>query len=268
MNHPIFEINFSHKSIPCYQRSAGEKLLIGLHGYADTYQAFDEIAAAFEGKYTLITFDLPFHGENLFADDFVYSIYDFQEAIEQILGKTGFSTFSMVGHSMGGRLIFNLLPFFPNKIDKIIQLTPAGLTKKWFANRYLMPPIVIRLIKKFYLNREGTPWVYQLGRKLKLSSKSSYEFMEKQFSNHRRRARLFNTWLSLYNFPIEPAKFRQTIEQQSIHTLLIMGKKDRIIHPKEAIKFKGIENIVVQEVPFGHFLLEKELVGHLKKAIE
>lgn len=262
----FFETNFAGKPLTCHVRCQGEKLMVGFHGFADTYEAFDAMLPILEGKYTLVTFDLPFHGEHLREDSFVYQVEDLVSLINQIQAKTGLLRLSMIGHSMGGRLIFNLLQYFEGKIDSLILLTPAGLTKRWFANPYLMPPFIIRAIKSFYLNREGTPMVYQLGRKLGLSTKASFDFMEKQFTNHRRRARLFNTWLSLYHFPIIPQKFKAEIKRQCIPTKLVMGIHDRIIHTKEATAFCGnnAEMIEIVEVPLGHFLLKKELLGHLR----
>ena len=81
-------LDFSASRLRLLRFGSGERLLIALHGFGDKAELFAPPAKALGTEYTVIAFDLPFHGETEWRQN-VFSKTDLAFILRQIMAAEG-----------------------------------------------------------------------------------------------------------------------------------------------------------------------------------
>lgn len=89
--------------------------IVLLHGYTESRQIWVNFADSLSKHYTVITPDLPGHGESDFLPDL--SMDKMADAIYALLEHLEIDEYSMIGHSMGGYITLQYVKKFPDKIN-------------------------------------------------------------------------------------------------------------------------------------------------------
>ena len=114
--------------------------VILLHGFGSSLETWDTWADALSASHRVIRFDLP--GSGLSAPD-PSGIYTDQRSIELLLAlmrQLGLSRTSLVGHSIGGRIAWTFAALHPERVDRLVLVSPDGFASPGFA--YGQPPQV------------------------------------------------------------------------------------------------------------------------------
>lgn len=243
----------------------GEKYLLAIHGFADSGELFFKIQEAFIPNFTVIAIDLPFHGHTYWPDKEFYPEQLFK-SVSEIFDKEGVTgNFSVIGHSMGGRIILALSEYFMERIDLFIFLAPAGFQGTLSDSRVLFPKFYRKHLKTIAQIPFLVKFIIWSGKKLGIINKGTYRFLEQQMLIPERKKRLFDCWISLFNFPIQLKKFKADLILHKKKIVFFYGDRDFITPAKYGCKF--IENIPgasVHLVEDGHYFLREPL----KKALE
>jgi pimeloyl-ACP methyl ester carboxylesterase len=257
-------IYFQHK-INYYQYGNGPALLFAFHGFADNANLFENVGEVLSPHYTTIAIDLPFHGKTQWEGD-IFNPEDIHKILNLLMAKYKFSSCSMICHSMGGRIIWALLPLMPTEIDKLFFLAPAGFQYTFTASRFWCPMWFRRRARNRFEESEGVLRFFDLAHKLKLMNRATYLVFKQQLDLPRRRARLLKTWMSMFYFPMGARKsHRNIINDYSIQCLLFYGKKDRITPAKCANKFVSqLKNSEICLLKGNHFFVRQHLAPQLK----
>lgn len=94
-----------------------------LHGLFGSLDNLGVIARQLANNYQTVSLDLPNHGRSPHSDDVDYS--DMATAVHNSLTKLGFDNYSVIGHSMGGKVAMRLAQLYPEALSKLVVLDMA-----------------------------------------------------------------------------------------------------------------------------------------------
>lgn len=119
--------------------------VILLHGFGSSVLTFDAWAARLSADHRVIRYDLP--GFGLTGPD---PTGDYSEArglavLAAIMDALGVARASLVGHSMGGKLAWQFAAAHPDRVDKLVLISPDGFASPGFA--YGKAPSVPPMLK-------------------------------------------------------------------------------------------------------------------------
>jgi pimeloyl-ACP methyl ester carboxylesterase len=120
----ILNTRFLNKKIAVY--SSGQEYnnsIVCLHGnsvHAGFFNPLTELLV--KNKFKVITFDLPGHGNSEKWSSTEYSMRNLVALFLSIIGKYGTNNTNLIGFSLGGVFLIELLPF----VDKSVKVAIAG----------------------------------------------------------------------------------------------------------------------------------------------
>jgi pimeloyl-ACP methyl ester carboxylesterase len=263
-----FEIPFKQSVVSGVRFGNGPKLMIGVHGFADRATAFLPLSNALKDRYTVFCLDLPFHGETKWrGSDFGRS--DLVQLIEHILSQTGHERFSLMGHSMGGRIALNLVPVFRDRIEGLYLFASAGLRSHLLLQRDWLPLMFRRWMRWRLIRLKKPPfWFYWL-KSLRLMPRYAAGLLEVHFTTLRRRKRLLNTWVSMFGFEINPNRHARLIRRCRIPTYVYMGEQDTAVPVSDGEVFvQQVPGAKLRILPEGHNLITGTLCRALRADLD
>jgi pimeloyl-ACP methyl ester carboxylesterase len=129
-------------------RDSGSKTdpaVILLHGLGSSLHTWEPWAQSLSGTHRVIRYDLP--GFALTGADPArnYSEARGMEVLAALMDKLSIVRASIVGNSMGGRLAWNFAANYPQRIDKLVLISPDGFESPGYT--YGKSPDVPALVK-------------------------------------------------------------------------------------------------------------------------
>lgn len=242
----------------------GPRLMLGLHGFAQTADYFQYFAPDFFRHFTLYAIDLPFHGKTIWQH-YTYDQTDVLEWVQLILQKENEQKCYLIGHSLGARIWLSCLPQLQSRITAACLLAPDGLVTKHMSLPELMPTWGRRVLARGLKN---PGWLLRMANWLhqqKMLSAFSNKYLQYHFKSKERQARLLKTWQALGNFNVNLNVLRKSLALNSQMNLsVILGEDDPLIPADQFQKVaKTIPEMEVIMLPYGHQLINKEVVKTL-----
>jgi pimeloyl-ACP methyl ester carboxylesterase len=258
-------IDYEEHQLHYYVMGAGPRSLFAFHGFADHAKLFEPLAKSLAQEFTIIALDLPFHGQTQWASH-LFKPKDIIACVELIRAAESIDKFSMMGHSMGGRMILALTPHFKTEIEELIMLAPAGFQGTISDSLILFPKFFRKLLKSFTSRKKLTLKIFDFGKRMGIINRGLHKFTTAMIEKEEYRQRMFDCWISLYHFPIRLSAFRKLLQKEDIPITFFYGKRDYITPAKYGRKFlerlpKG--NLIMVED--NHFFLREPLAGALKQ---
>lgn len=110
-----------------YPANSSKGTLIFTHGLTADHSTFDKQIDFFCNDYTIITWDVPMHGESVPYSTFSYS--NAAAELNNILIKEQIDEAIHIGMSMGGYVVQSFIEKYPQKVKGFVALgtTPFGL---------------------------------------------------------------------------------------------------------------------------------------------
>ncbi len=102
------------------------KLLL-LHGFADSKDGVLPYAKELSRRFHVIAPDLPGFGESEKPARVVYNLEQFDTWITRFADKMHFDRFVLAGHSLGGAIAAELATKIPQRVQRLILISAAGL---------------------------------------------------------------------------------------------------------------------------------------------
>lgn len=106
----------------------GAPALLLLHGFGSSLQAWDDWSLKLEQKYRVIRLDLPGFGLTGASPANDYSEEKDLAILTHFADKLGLEKFSVVGHSMGGKMAWSLAASQPERVQALVLMAP-----RWFS---------------------------------------------------------------------------------------------------------------------------------------
>ena len=104
-----------------YEISGNGPAVVLLHGFLESTSMWAPIIEEFKHKRTIISIDLPGHGQSGVISD-THSMEAMATVVLGILQEHDFESVAVIGHSMGGYVALAMAEKHPNLVSKLILL--------------------------------------------------------------------------------------------------------------------------------------------------
>ncbi len=205
-----------------------KEVIIFLHGFPGNHSGLVDMANGFKNKYRLIIPDLPACGisEPLKEE---HVLKNLAQWLNNFLNNLSIDKAIIVGHSFGSRLALVFCVDYPEKVQKLVLLTPVakvdGFIDRIASLEYKTAKILPEKLRKVWLsNRVYQGAVHMVVFKT-ASAKRRKMLIErdiKEFSHFTPRVNI-EIFDEFYNFSLIP-----TGQKVKIKSLIVAGDKDEV----------------------------------------
>ncbi|ALC91650.1 hydrolase [Bacillus sp. FJAT-18017] len=227
-------------------------LLLLIHGFASSTYTFRRIIPLLQKHYSILAVDLPGFGKSEKPITYIYSFQNYAGLLLECLRKFGFSSTSIVAHSMGGQIALNMALIAPEKINKLILLCSSGYLKP--ARKPLIYCSYLPFFEKFvhyYVRRKDVK--HHLSNVFFDQTLINDELIQ-EFGKPLAEKGFYQALIRLLRHR-EGDLLPQQLKEIKVPTLLIWGEEDRVV-PVEVGKR------LVRDLPDAQ-LITVEKTGHL-----
>jgi pimeloyl-ACP methyl ester carboxylesterase len=234
----------------------GAPALLLLHGFGSSLQAWDDWSVKLAQKYRVIRLDLPGFGLTGASPANDYSEEKDLAILTHFADKLGLEKFSVIGHSMGGKMAWSLAASQPERVQALVLMAPDGFpeTKDIGTKPYEVPAIMglIKYVLPKYLVRKSIEPAFAEADALNSALVNRYYDMLR--APGVRGAILERSNQTIYTDPVPRLKAIKA------PTLLIWGEQDQMIPSTNAQSYANVlSNSTTVIVPkLGHLLQEEQ----------
>ncbi|MEL6864374.1 MAG: alpha/beta hydrolase [Bacteroidota bacterium] len=235
-----------------YRRQGEGMPVVLLHGTAASLHTWAHWMDTLNTDFEVISLDLPAFGLTGPHPTRDYSLSAYTQFLNAFLDKMAIDSCYLAGNSLGGRIAWEYVVAYPNRVKKLILLDATGYpsTQKMpFAFRVARTPLVNQIMLKVTpksLYTKSIKEVYADDAKVNSALIDRYFELSLRAGNRQAFVDRANT-----DFDDHSAQ----IPQISIPTLIMWGDQDLWVAPKNAHLFH-------QDIPHSQLLVYKE-VGHV-----
>ncbi|MBB2479510.1 alpha/beta hydrolase [Bacillus sp. APMAM] len=246
------------------------KTVVLLHGFLSSTFTFRHLIPLLVSDYQVLSIDLPPFGKSEKSRRYVYSYKNLAQTVIQMIDYFSIKDPVLIGHSMGGQVVLNILHLMPGIAEKAVLLSSSSYLKrlKWTIRMFSYVPFS-SLFVKLWLARIGV--VKNLQETLYNHSLINNEMIDgylqpflqnKIFSAMTRMIRDWEGDL--------PSK---VLNQINANCLLIWGEHDRSqpLHVGERLKNDLINSELVVLKETGHAIPEErpyEIYEYIKRFLK
>lgn len=227
-----------------------------LHGFGSSLQTWDVWAANLEPHYRVIRLDLPGFGLTGPSPLHDYSERGDLATLTHFVNKLGVASFSVIGHSMGGKMAWGLAAAEPERVKALVLMAPDGFpeAKDIGTKPYALPSImgVIKYsLPKFLVRKSIEPAFFDVNA---LSDSLVDRYYDMLRAPGVRAAILERSNQTIYTDPVPRLK------QIKAPTLLIWGEQDQMIPSSNAQSYAHVlSNSKTVLLPkLGHLIQEEQ----------
>ena len=211
--------------------SAGEgPTIVMLHGLGATKIEFlPTLAALAPNGWRVVAIDLPGFGDSDKPFPAPYDAAFFSKWVVATLNALGIERTHLLGHSMGGRVALEVGMHAPDRIERLVLMTPS---MAWLADRRWTPWLRLVRPELGILQPTPKPFVEGIVRRIVPGSDSHFvspaldEFMRAYLSPRGRVA----FYAAARNIALESAKpFWRRLEQLAPESLFVWGRRDTLV---------------------------------------
>lgn len=138
-------------------------IAVFLHGWGRTMNDFDGLAAAvLRGRpdAAILQLDLPGFGGSPLPREGGFSLDDYCQVLESLLDKLAIPKAALVGHSFGGRIGIRFGASHPERVERLILISTAGLRRKTLGLQLLA--VGRRLFQTIFSSRGDPRFILRL----------------------------------------------------------------------------------------------------------
>lgn len=210
---------------------SGDELLICFHGFGESASRFTCMEPALGNIFTIVALDMPFHGHTTWNEGRDVEQEDLEALIKKILERFGKQRFSLMGYSMGGRLVMCIVERMAALINHVVLLAPDGLKD----NPWHMIATQTRLGNRVFLYNTHRPALFfrllSIGRKWKLLNESVYKFALHRMDSLKKRRLVYDVWTNMRKMMPSRRRCKKMMARYNVDTVMLFGRFDRIIPP-------------------------------------
>lgn len=116
----------SNPSIAYVDAGQGSKTIMLVHGLASNAGFWRYAIAELSKEYRVIAVDLPGYGKSQ-KEPYPYTISFYAEQIKRLADELKLGKFVLAGHSMGGQISIMFSLKYPERLEKLVLVSPAGV---------------------------------------------------------------------------------------------------------------------------------------------
>ncbi|MBK8611910.1 MAG: alpha/beta fold hydrolase [Flavobacteriales bacterium] len=256
---------FTHGPTLAYRTYGhGPVPVLAFHGFGRTGADFHILEGPLGDLCTIHAFDLHFHGQSPgypHRADEPFTPQELATFFAAFVDGLGHDKVTLLGYSLGGRFVLNLLEQAPQRFDRAFLVAPDGLrTRPWYRGMAASKPG--RWAYKRFVEHPGRIHLLIDGlRATRLMNERMHRFLKGQTDSRAKRQLVHDVWLSYRLIEPDLARVAANARQHGIPVHLFFGTFDSVIKPAygATLQQHAPETISHHELPFGHVLLTREL---------
>jgi pimeloyl-ACP methyl ester carboxylesterase len=223
-----------------YKIAGKGKPIVILHGWGGSSDSWEQVSKilALTG-YKVISPDFPGFGKSLTPLK-IWNLTNYMDWLENFLDFLKLKKVSIISHSFGGRVAVKFAAKYPNRIEKLILCSPAGVRIK--------PNLSTRTT--LYANAAGGFIFNKKALNLFKGSLKSWSYFFLRNTDYVKASKAMREIMK----KVLEEDLTQKLSEIKSKTLIIWGAKDKLIPLKYAYVFKGyIKNSKLKVLPkIGH----------------
>lgn len=243
----------------------GAEPLLAFHGFGQLGMDFQVFEKYIGDRYTIYAFDVLHHGKSEHNGE-PLTTTDLKDFIKAFTKEQDIEKFSLIGFSLGGKIVLKLIELFHARLNEVILLSPDGLKINPLYRFSTITPAGRFLFRQFIKNPAPVSKSALLLKNMKILDPKIYNFMHSQIRTKEMREKIYKVWITYQHINPDLDKIAALVNKNTFRFLLIFGKKDRVIHPKYGERF--IEKIKDKKalvlLNTGHQLLGEKVGEFLK----
>lgn len=233
----------------------GPENLLLFHGFGQHRTVFNDLAHQITSRYTCYSFDLFFHGEDSHTRySKPISTEEWNALLSAFLTHENIRRFSMLGFSIGARLVLSAIPLFMTRLNTVYLIAPEGITTNiWYRLATATKPG--RYVFRRFVQRPGYFFAAAEGvERMGLLPAKVGRFARKMMESDAKRRRVYDTWMMLSELKTDQQELIESLNNASIRVVIILGKRDRIIPAAPILEFarKLRQKAVVHQINSAH----------------
>ena len=246
----------------------GSRLLIAFHGYANNASLFYPFRRYLEKDFTILSVDLPHHGQSVWPDDQLLHKADLKLMVTRLMQEHNVQTVALLGYSLGGRVCLTITELMPDKIDRVLLIASDGLvfnplyyfvTKTFFGKR---------LFRSFLTNTQRYLGFIEWLRKKNFIDQSRYRFAMYYLDSEKDRSFLLKVWPGMSRIIPDMRRLRMAIRRYHIPVYIFMGTYDRVIPVPHAHRFKkDMQSVQLFIVEKGHRVFDTDTLPQMANCL-
>jgi pimeloyl-ACP methyl ester carboxylesterase len=137
------------------ERASGGQPIVFIHGLSGCWANWLEQLPVLAAEHRVITFDLPGFGASPMPEDEI-TISGYARLLDRLLGELGIDAATVVGNSMGGFIAAELAIAHPQRVERLVLISAAGISTFENAGTMRAVPTLRRLERVLAM---GGAWV-------------------------------------------------------------------------------------------------------------
>ena len=267
MSHQSAYIQLGSERLHYLKTGTGKRLLLAFHGYGEDAGIFSPIEPYLTTEFTLLSFDLPHHGNSAWSEAPITK-QDLVQLVENVKKDYGVDKISLLGYSLGGRVCLTIIEVMPESIERATLLATDGLVKNWyysfFTRTYIGKKIFRNMLEKPAPYFKVMDWMHQK----KMVHPSRYKFAMLSLGSAENRSRVLQVWPAMSRLVPSPEKLKQAINKYRIPVALFMGANDKIMPPGLGRQFKaGLDTVQLHILDRGHRVFDHDNAMEIAKSL-
>lgn len=207
----------------------GEINVIAFHGFGQDGFAFLPVAIQ-NPKYTIYSFDLPFHGDTIIRNP-SHSLRrkEVIELIQKLIDHASIERFSLMGYSIGAKLLFPILEVFHLQIEKVWLLAPDGIKLNFWYRAATGTRLMRQLFRTALQNYKVLKVFGNLTPSINVMDKSTILFAMKSIDTKEKREQVYYIWTYLRKLKLNSLAVANKLNETKTLIYFILGERDRMI---------------------------------------
>jgi pimeloyl-ACP methyl ester carboxylesterase len=128
-----------------YPKPSAQTVVL-IHGFLSSTFTFRHLIPLLNQEFQVVSVDIPPFGKTEKSTRFIYSYKNIANTVIELTEFLGLKDIILIGHSMGGQIVLNILHYMPNISEKAILISSSSYLK-----RASMPLIISSYIPFFHL---------------------------------------------------------------------------------------------------------------------
>lgn len=233
---------------------SGKEVTLIFHGFGQTQEDMSAFDTLLNSNSKFLFIDIFYHGRSVWRDPSLNldkSIW--KKIISELMIQENFSTFHLIGYSMGGKFSMVTYELFPEKVSSLTLLAPDGIkTGLWYSlNSY--PSFLHHPFRQVVFKPKPFFNIVKKLEQVGLVESSLTKFVRNEMKTRSKRAQVYLTWRVFGSLrPHLPTIITEIRKRQSPITLYI-GEYDKMVTGENLKRFSSkIKHLQVITLPVGH----------------
>lgn len=250
----------------------GKQPLFAFHGFGNDASMFRVLEPSLGKKYTIYSFNLPFHGSSTVDEETgIHGIdtLQLQKFFRGFMWEVHTTFFSSAGFSIGGKIALKLIELFPDEVKEVFLFAPDGIKISFWYHFVTRSGLGRWTYKRMTRHPRRYMHIVRALEFMGLVHPRTANFVRSSLDSKEKRETIFNTWMCFRYLEPDTDKIRRIVNANGIGFHLFFGKFDKVIPPFIGKKYaKGFrQKNSFHLVNSGHQLVKEDLNEELDKIL-